>query len=102
MLNLFISNTNYRLFVRAKYKIFHIQSILKVLKLPCICLFSFALFLWGIFVPFYYTLFLYSHNCKSHHTKRLAFPDFGDASPCSLVRLLDLFLLFVEDGLDVE
>ena len=30
------------------------------------------------------------------------FPDFGDASPCSCVRLLVLFLLFVEDGLDVE
>ena len=29
-------------------------------------------------------------------------PDFGDASPCSCVRLLVLFLLFVEDGLDVE
>ena len=29
-------------------------------------------------------------------------PDFGDASPCSCVRLLVLFLLFVEDALDVE
>jgi len=32
----------------------------------------------------------------------LSLPDFGDASPCSRVRLLFLFLLFVEDGLDVE
>ena len=46
--------------------------------------------------------YLKAHQTETKKMSKWYYPDFGDASPCSCVRLLVLFLLFVEDGLDVE